>query len=92
MTSLNKRRAIFVYEGARLAAQAAGAPIIPASWNEREQAFREQFLAVNLFGSSWHGGRPIKSNIQASLNTVPCIIIRRHTHQLIQFKSNKTMS
>ena len=46
MQSLNERRAIFVYEGARLAAQAAGAPIIPSSWGEREVAFREQFIAV----------------------------------------------
>ena len=46
MESLNVRRAIFVYEGARLAAQAANAPIIPAPWSEREEPFREQFLKV----------------------------------------------
>lgn len=39
-------RAWFVYEAARLAAIAAGAPIVPAPWNEREDAFREQFLEV----------------------------------------------
>ena len=43
---LTERRARFVYEAARLAAMAAGAPIIPATWDEREPAFREQFLKV----------------------------------------------
>jgi len=43
---LTERRAEFVYEGARLAAMAAGAPIIPDSWNERESAFKDQFLGV----------------------------------------------
>ena len=46
MGNLNARRAEFVYEGARLAAIAAQAPIIPVRWEEREPAFREQFLAV----------------------------------------------
>lgn len=44
--TLAERRAIFVYEGARLAALAAEAPIIPAAWDEREQPFRDQFLNV----------------------------------------------
>ena len=44
--SLVERRAEFVYEGARLAAKAAGAPIIPAAWLAREQPFRDQFLKV----------------------------------------------
>lgn len=44
--SLNERRARFVYEGARIAAEAALAPIIPVSWDEREDAFKTQFLAV----------------------------------------------
>ena len=44
--TLIERRAIFVYEAARLAAQAALAPIVPVSWPEREPAFREQFLKV----------------------------------------------
>ncbi len=44
--SLNERRAKFVYEGARLAAIAAGAPIIPDGWEEREDAFVQQFLEV----------------------------------------------
>ena len=46
MNSLTERRARFVYEGARLAAAAANAPIIPDQWEEREQAFRDQFLEV----------------------------------------------
>ena len=41
-----ERRAKFVYEGARLAAQAAGAPIVPDTWGEREEAFKTQFLEV----------------------------------------------
>jgi hypothetical protein len=44
--SLTERRAIFVYEGARLAAVAAKAPIIPELWKEREPHFQEQFLEV----------------------------------------------
>jgi len=44
--TLTERRAEFVYEGARIAAMAAGAPIIPVPWGEREQAFRDQFLKV----------------------------------------------
>jgi len=43
---LTLRRAEFVYEGARIAAMAAKAPIIPVSWSEREDDFREQFLKV----------------------------------------------
>ncbi|KKM72021.1 hypothetical protein LCGC14_1424720 [marine sediment metagenome] len=46
MSLLNERRAAFVYDAARLAAIAAGAPIIPAPWGEREDNFREQFLKV----------------------------------------------
>lgn len=44
--TLTERRAIFVYNAARLAAQAAGAPIVPVCWDEREDAFRGQFLEV----------------------------------------------
>ena len=44
--SLTERRARFVYNGARIAAEAAGAPIIPIPWDEREEAFRAQFLHV----------------------------------------------
>ena len=44
--NLTERRSRFVYEAARLAAQAANAPIIPVVWEERETAFRDQFLKV----------------------------------------------
>ena len=40
------RRAMFVYEAARLAGIAAGAPIVPAPWYEREAEFRQQFLEL----------------------------------------------
>lgn len=43
---LNERRAKFVYDAARLAAEAANAPIIPVVWNEREQDFKDQFIKV----------------------------------------------
>ncbi len=46
METLKERRAEFVYNAARLAAGAAGAPIIPDLWADREQAFRDQFLEV----------------------------------------------
>jgi hypothetical protein len=46
MDNITERRAIFIYEGARLAAIAARAPVIPKSWEEREEAFRSQFLKV----------------------------------------------
>lgn len=44
--TLTERRARFVYDGARLAAEAANAPIIPDCWDGREEAFRLQFLDV----------------------------------------------
>src|SRR5260221_12223970 len=40
------RRAVFVYEGARLAAAAAKAPIVPEPWSDREEEFRGQFVNV----------------------------------------------
>ena len=40
--NLNGRRAIFVYEGTRIAAIAAQAPIIPEEWHERDVNFRER--------------------------------------------------
>lgn len=46
MTNLTESRAQFVYDAARLAAIAAGAPIIPVVWAEREEAFRSQFMKV----------------------------------------------
>lgn len=46
MDDITERRAIFVYEAARLAAQASGAPIVPAHWDAREEPFRLQFRKV----------------------------------------------
>lgn len=46
MSDLLERRAEFVYNAARLAAIAAVAPIVPVLWNEREEAFRSQFVKV----------------------------------------------
>ena len=46
VNDLTTRRAIFVYDAARLAAIAAGAPIVPVPWAEREDDFRSQFLKV----------------------------------------------
>ncbi len=44
--SLTERRSEFVYEGARIAAIAAGAPIVPDPWSQREDEFKNQFLEV----------------------------------------------
>jgi len=44
--TLIDRRAIFVYEAARLQAIAVGAPVIPEPWPEREEAFHAQFIPV----------------------------------------------
>jgi hypothetical protein len=46
MDSLTERRAKFVYNAARHAAEAAGAPIIPVLWKDREGSFKAQFLKV----------------------------------------------
>ena len=46
MSNLKERRAEFVYNGARIAAIASGAPIVPVEWSEREEAFQLQFLDV----------------------------------------------
>jgi hypothetical protein len=46
MNTLTERRAEFVYNGARLAAEASKAPIVPVLWAERETAFKLQFLIV----------------------------------------------
>ena len=43
---LLERRSKFVYDGARLAAQAATAPIIPTPWDEREEPLKVQFRKV----------------------------------------------
>ena len=45
-SDLNERRAIFVYECARMQANAVDAPIVPEPWRSREAAFREQFVGV----------------------------------------------
>ena len=44
MNSVNERRAVFVYEGARLHAISLDCPVIPALWGEREECFKSQFL------------------------------------------------
>ena len=44
--TLIERQAEFVYDSARLAANAAGAPIIPIPWVDREQEFKDQFCKV----------------------------------------------
>lgn len=46
MKEVTEARSQFVYNGARLAAQAAGAPIIPDLWEDREEPFKEQFRKV----------------------------------------------
>ena len=43
---LTYRRAKFVYEGARLQAQAVNAPVVPAPYDDREEPFRVQFEEV----------------------------------------------
>jgi len=44
--TLTERRAEFVYNAARLAAEAANATIVPDWWAARERPFKEQFLNV----------------------------------------------
>lgn len=46
MSSVTERRAIFVYESARLQAIAVDAPVVPAEWKNREEPFKAQFLEV----------------------------------------------
>ena len=46
MNNLNERRAEFVYNGARIAAIASEAPIVPVWWVEREDVFKAQFLDI----------------------------------------------
>lgn len=40
------RRAIFIYEGARLHAASINAPIVPEPWSHRDEEFRAQFLDI----------------------------------------------
>src|SRR6266850_1228571 len=44
--TLEENRAQFVYDAARLAAIAAGAPIVPVTWDKREDEFKQQFIKV----------------------------------------------
>jgi len=44
--TLVERRAIFIYEVARLQAAAVNAPIVPEPWAQRDPAFKSQFLDV----------------------------------------------
>lgn len=46
LDDVKERRSKFVYDAARLAAQAANAPIIPVPWAEREEPFKAQFRQV----------------------------------------------
>ena len=46
MNYINLHRSAFVYDAARLAAIASGAPIVPVEWADREEAFRTQFVEV----------------------------------------------
>ena len=59
MTGLIERQAKFVYDAARLAAQAANAPIIPVPWEYREESFKEQFRKViKRQLSEWRSSSP----------------------------------
>lgn len=46
LDELSTRRAEFVYEAARLEAIASRRPIVPETWTNRDDAFREQFVPV----------------------------------------------
>jgi len=46
MSDIVERRAKFVYDAARLAAEAANAPIVPVQWDKREEPFKAQFRNV----------------------------------------------
>ncbi len=46
MSELLERQATFIYDGARLAAIAAEAPILPVLWKDREEPFKVQFREV----------------------------------------------
>ena len=46
MDSIEIRRAVFIYEAARLQAIAVDAPVIPEYWLERDSAFQDQFVAT----------------------------------------------
>ena len=44
--NINLRRAIFVYEAARIEAEISGRPIVPEKWEDRDDTFRTQFVKV----------------------------------------------
>jgi len=44
--NINLRRAIFVYEAARLEAEISGRTIVPEQWEDRDEAFKIQFVKV----------------------------------------------
>lgn len=44
--TLKERRAVFVYEAARIEAEISERPIIPEPWGNRSEAFRKQFVEV----------------------------------------------
>ena len=44
--NMNLRRAIFVYEAARLEAKVSGRPIVPEHWHDRDKKFRIQFVKI----------------------------------------------
>lgn len=46
IASASERRAVFVYEAARIQAEAMLAPIVPEAWAERDEAFHRQFVNV----------------------------------------------
>jgi hypothetical protein len=46
MPDLNLRRAVFVYEAARVQAEMMEAPVVPEPWDQRDEVFRNQFVDV----------------------------------------------
>ena len=44
--AIAEKRAVFVYEAARLQAIAVDAPVVPEVWADRDDAFRRQFMDV----------------------------------------------
>ena len=44
--NINVRRAVFVYEAARLEAKVSDRPIVPECWENRDASFKAQFINV----------------------------------------------
>lgn len=61
--TLNERRAMFVYEAARLHAIALHCPVVPKPYEEREEDFRKQF--VQLIGDLCSGARQFQDYEEA---------------------------